>query len=80
MQTIQIKDKFHRVADKYKGQILIHNGSGRSLAFTPIEKEDSHVMCDCGHPFWNATNFGNKIHFCPNKEYTFEVTEFRAQK
>ena len=74
-----IKAKFADVRKQYAGQILIHNYGDKSLAFSPLTMAiDSQLRCECGQMEWNATNFGNSIHFCPNREYTFEVTNYRA--
>jgi hypothetical protein len=76
---ITVKMKFKFVADKYAGRILIHNYNGKSLTFTPLTTPVSSSMrCDCGDGDYNATNFGNVIHFCPNREYEFVVTDYFA--
>ena len=75
----KIKDKFERVAEKYAGRILFHIHGDKCLAFTPLTMDvQSEVLCSCGHAVWNATNFGNLIHFCPNQVYEFEITKYQA--
>ena len=77
-----IKDKFARIQRKYAGRILIKNygaGMDKSLTFSPLTTGvASGLRCECGAVEFNATNFSNLIHFCPNKEYQFEVTDFHA--
>ena len=80
---IQVKDKFTRIQRQYAGRILIQSygeaGSGKSLAFTPLVMDvASGMRCECGHAGYNATNFGNAIHFCPNRVYEFTVTDYFA--
>ncbi len=74
------KAKYAELQRQYAGVILIVNYADRtkSLAFTPIESIDSQVLCACGHAIWNATNFCNPVHFCPNRELEVIVTNFRA--
>lgn len=75
--NITVKDKFRRLANKYAGRVLIHNYAGKSLAFTPLAKpEPSSIPCNCGDSTWNATNFGNTIHFCPEREIEVVVTDY----
>ena len=56
---------------------MILNGKN-SLTFAPITPVPSNVTCECGHNEWNATNFSNLIHFCPNREIDVFITDFRA--
>lgn len=81
----KIKVQFKHIAEKYRGVILIQHytfdGSKRCLAFTPIDPVQfagDHKCGSCGLSEWNATNFGNPVHFCPDREIEIEVTDFRA--
>lgn len=50
------------------------------LVFFPIPPIDNAMRCsNCGRAEWNASNFGNTVHFCPDREIEIEHTEFRAQ-
>lgn len=49
------------------------------LVFFPVPSVDNGIRCsNCGHAEWNAHNFGNLIHFCPNHEMQIEFTKFQV--
>lgn len=77
-----IKDRFDRIQRKYAGRILLKNygaGLDKTLTFSPLTTSvTSSLRCECGAVEFNATNFSNLIHFCPNKVYEFFVTDFHA--
>ena len=77
----QLKIKFKVLQRDYKGTIILMTygvGLAKNLAFTPTENFDSSMTCNCGCSFWNATNFNNKIHFCPNNELDVLITDYKA--
>lgn len=77
----KITTKFSRIAKEHAGRILLHSyaDNTKCFAFSPlVTPVQSTMKCECGHAVWNATNFGNLVHFCPDREMTVEVTDFVA--
>jgi hypothetical protein len=80
--AITLKTQFKYLQSKYAGRVLImpYAGGTKELAFSPLASPvDSSMKCGrCGYALWNATNFVNTIHFCPDKEYGVTVTDYVA--
>lgn len=57
---------------------------GNKTDWTPFfkipPKKCSFVCSDCKEAVWNANNFAGDVHFCTNKEYTFDVTKYSVVK
>ncbi len=80
----KITTKFKYLQAAHKGQIVFqHYGKDnkKTLVFSPIDDIASNMRCDnCKCSVWNATNFNNTVHFCPDIENTFEVSDYKAIK
>lgn len=68
---IEISSARFRDLQSHAGHIMFHVytylGKRKELAFSPIKPVNSDMQCsNCGQKTWNATNFVNLIHFCPN--------------
>jgi hypothetical protein len=78
----KMKAKYRDIARAHEGRILILaysvRGVSKSLVFSPVPARPSGLMCSCGNSDWNATNFGNFVHFCPDREMEVEVTDYRS--
>ena len=81
---ITITTKFKFLQSNYTGYVVFkHYGKDnkKTLVFSPIADIPSNMTCDnCKQAVWNATNFGNTVHFCPDMESTFEVSDYKAAK
>jgi len=84
---ITLKNVKFRDIQKYAGYVCIQTyeirGEKKDLAFTPVaEPVESDIKCsNCGIGAWNATNFCNTIHFCPNRELAdVMITDYKAKK
>lgn len=79
-----VKATFKQIAERNTGRILIMRyGTAKQgekyLVFSPIPPKDSTMKCgSCGWNIWNATNFSNDIHFCPNREIEVEITDYKS--
>jgi hypothetical protein len=65
------KVKFKEIARKYNYIFsLVYNTAAgkKELAFAPIKPVPTDLKCECGLSEYNATNFFNLIHFCPERE------------
>jgi hypothetical protein len=75
-----VKAKFKEIAEKNIGRILFMDygrNKEKTLAFSPIPPIKSNMQCsECKTSQWNATNFSNNIHFCPDREIEIEITDY----
>jgi len=75
-----------KISQVQPGQVFLRSHVNRlgervTVAFVRIPDKPSDMQCgDCGSTVWNVNNFVCDVHFCINKDYDIEVSDWKTVK
>jgi len=73
-RTNAVYNTITQFSDLKAGRVFFRGNAAFVKLATPIP---SDLICSkCKQAVWNAHNFSNAVHFCPNQERVFGITDF----